>query len=130
MVKILVTDDSEFMRNLIKKTLIQAGYKDIIQASDSEEAIKKYESEKPDLVLLDMVMTKETGGLEALEAIKKINKNAKIIMVTVMDQEELNSKAKQLGALDYVAKPINEQQLIDAVKSVLGWYFENGIYNL
>ena len=116
----LVTDDSEFMRNLIKKTLIQAGYKDIIQASDSEEAIKKYESEKPDLVLLDMVMTKETGGLEALEAIKKINKNAKIIMVTVMDQEELNSKAKQLGALDYVAKPINEQQLIDAVKSVLG----------
>jgi len=120
MVKILVTDDSEFMRNLIKKTLIQAGYKDIIQASDSEEAIKKYESEKPDLVLLDMVMTKETGGLEALEAIKKINKNAKIIMVTVMDQEELNSKAKQLGALDYVAKPINEQQLIDAVKSVLG----------
>lgn len=120
MVKILVTDDSEFMRSLIKKSLAAAGYKDIIEASSAQEAINKYKTEKPDLVLLDIVMDEPMAGITALKGIKSLNKNAKVIMVTVVDQPKITEEAMKLGANGYITKPIDSKKLIDTIKKVLG----------
>ena len=120
MVKILVADDSEFMRGMIKEALTEAGYSEFIEAKDKTEAVEKFKNEKPDLVLLDIVMAESTGGLVALKEIKTLDPNAKIIMVTVMDQPQMTEEAKKIGALDYIPKPIDKTKLVEAVKKALG----------
>ena len=77
--KIMLVDDAAFMRMMIKNTLKQNGYTDIIEAKDGEEAIELFKQENPDLTLLDITMP-NIGGLEALREIKNINKECKVIM--------------------------------------------------
>ena len=119
MTKILIADDSEFMRSMIKDALTEAGYSEFIEAKNKAEVVEKFKNEKPDLILLDIVMAESTGGLEALKEIKTVDPNAKVIMVTVMDQPKMTEEAKQLGALDYIPKPIDKAKLVEAVKKAL-----------
>ncbi len=120
MVKILVVDDSEFMRGLIKDALTKAGYNEFVEGSSGKEAIEQFNAEKPDLTLLDIVMEESKGGLAALKAIKEANSAAKVIMVTVIDQPQVTEEAKQAGADGFVNKPIKEEELVETVKKVLG----------
>ncbi len=117
MAKILIADDSQFMRKLLKDILVRGGYNDLIEAANGKEALEKYEKEKPDLVLLDIIMP-EVDGTEVLE---KLNKSdiEKIIIITAVGQEKMKDKAKALEVEHYIVKPFEEKEVLKEVKKIL-----------
>ncbi|MGB2762505.1 MAG: response regulator [Minisyncoccales bacterium] len=115
MAKILIADDSQFMRINLKDILKGEGY-EIIESADGKEALEKFKTEKPDLMLLDIIMP-EVDGMEVL---KKIGKKAKIIVISAVGQEKMVNEAKNLGAIDYIVKPFENEKVIEIVKKVLG----------
>ncbi len=119
MAKVLVADDSAFMRKILKNILVKAGHTDVVETADGEETVKKYNSEKPDLVLLDIIMEKK-DGIEALKEIKAKDKGAKVVMVSAVGQEQMVKEAMELGANDFIVKPFDSSKVADTVKKVLG----------
>ena len=116
--KILIVDDTLFMRTLIKNILFTGGHSIAGEAGDGEEAIAKYQELKPDLVTMDVVMPK-MNGIEALKGIKAIDPNAKIIMCTAVGQEQMVKLAIKSGAKGYIVKPFQEPKVLEEVKNVL-----------
>ena len=118
MSSILVVDDSEFMRaslcSMIKSQKLSSK---IVEASDGVEAVKKYKSEKPDLVTMDIDMPK-ANGIQALRAIKKINPNAKVIVITG-NHKTLMHHVSKFGAVGYLTKPIDKTKATWAIMSSL-----------
>jgi len=119
MAKILVVDDSAFMRKILIGLLKKAGYSDVIEASDGDEAVAAFRSNKPALVLMDIVMAPK-DGLYGLKGIRAIDSKAKVIMVTAVGQDAMINDAKKLGCTDYIVKPFKEDQVAEAVKKALG----------
>jgi two-component system, chemotaxis family, chemotaxis protein CheY len=119
-VKILVTDDSRVMRQIVIRTLRQAGYDDhdIIQAEDGREALQLVGSEKPDLVLSDWNMPEMTG-IECLEALRASGSQVPFGFVTSEGSPEMREKAANAGALFLIAKPFTEETFRDALDGVL-----------
>jgi two-component system chemotaxis response regulator CheY len=119
-VKILVTDDSRVMRQIVIRTLRQAGYDDheIIQAPDGLEALQMVGSEKPDLVLSDWNMPEMTG-LECLEALRAAGSQVPFGFVTSEGSPEMREKAANAGALFLIAKPFTEETFREALDGVL-----------
>lgn len=113
--KILVVDDSAFMRKMLIEILKGIGYDDIIEGENGQEAIDKYKSEKPDLLLLDIIMP-EIGGMDVL---KEIGSEANVIIISAIGQDGVIEEAKASGAKDFVVKPFNEEEVAEKVKSVL-----------
>ncbi|MEA1925472.1 MAG: response regulator [Candidatus Altiarchaeota archaeon] len=118
MAKILIADDSVFMRKILIKILNKMGQEDIIEAENGDEALEEYKKETPDLVLLDIVM-KGKYEMDVLKDIIKINPNAKVIMVSAVGQESIVKEATDIGAKDFVSKPFKEEQVIDTINKVL-----------
>ena len=119
MSKILVVDDAAFMRMMVKDALTKNGYSDIVEASDGAVACNLFESEKPDLVIMDITMPNKTG-IEALRDIKGMDSSAKVIMCSAMGQEAMVLEAIKLGALDFIVKPFKPDRIIQAVTKALG----------
>ncbi|HPZ59880.1 MAG TPA: response regulator [Bacillota bacterium] len=117
--KILIVDDAAFMRMMIKDNLKKAGYTDFVEAGDGEQAVLKYEEEKPGVVLLDIAMP-VMDGIQVLRTIKQLDPNAKVIMCSAMGQEGMVVEAIKLGALDFIVKPFKPERLVQTVKNVLG----------
>lgn len=118
MVKILIADDSLFMRKKLRSLLTKAGYEDFAEAENGAIAVKKYREDTPDLILLDIVM--EPSGIDALTEIRKINSSAKVIAVSAVAENEFVSRfLKLLGVEKYVVKPFSEEELLGAVGDVL-----------
>ena len=113
--KILLTDDSCFMRNMLKvmlsKHLPDAVF---IEANNGEESLKKYIDEKPDLVLMDMTMP-IMDGIEAVSKIKKLDDDCKVIMVSAMGQKLMILDAIKTGTKDFIIKPVVEERLLEAI---------------
>ena len=103
--KILVVDDEYEVVRLLQKFLKSKGY-DVDTATSGAEAIEKVRTGKPQMVLLDIIMPR-MGGLDTLKEIKKIDPDVAVIMVTAVIDEELVKRALELGAYDYITKPID-----------------------
>jgi DNA-binding response OmpR family regulator len=103
--RILVVDDEIQMLRLLQKFLISKSY-EVIIATNGTMAIQKVEEMKPDIVLLDIMMP-GVGGIHTLKEIKMINPKIKVIMITALIDEEIAIRTIQLGAADYIMKPIN-----------------------
>lgn len=103
----LVVDDDASLRLSMKAALTKAGF-DVIEAADGKEAITLFQKEKPDLILLDVVMP-EMDGFETCSAIRKLpgGKYVQILMVTGLDDTKSAEHAFEAGANDFVSKPIN-----------------------
>lgn len=117
MLKILVVDDSLIMRRNITKFVESLGHKVIGDAKDGLEAITLYMRLKPDLVTMDITMP-EMDGIAAVKELRKIDKDAKIIMLTSHGQEDMVITAIRSGASGYLLKPINIIKLRDAVRKI------------
>lgn len=113
--KILLADDSVFMRNVLKNILQAEGFVNFVEAGTGVEALEKVKSEKPDLLLLDMIMP-EKGGIEVL---KEIGRTQKTLVVSAVGQEGVMDEAKGLGALGYIIKPFDNKQVIAEVTKAL-----------
>lgn len=117
--RILVADDSSYMRGVIKKILKSGGFVDIIEAADGEAAAATYKRERPEVVLLDIVMPVKSG-IDALRDIVTFDPQAKVVMVSAVGQEVIIKEALSMGASGFIVKPFDETQVLNAVKKVLG----------
>jgi two-component system, chemotaxis family, chemotaxis protein CheY len=113
--KILIVDDSQFMRGVLKDIVCTEGH-ECVEAQTGKEALEKYESEKPDLMLLDVIMP-EVDGMEVL---KQIGKNVKTIVISAVGQEKMVEEAKAMGALDYIVKPFDNKKVTETIKAITG----------
>jgi len=113
---ILVCDDEESVRSSVKLVL-EKDYQ-LVFASDGEEALKQYEVQPVDLVLLDIKMPR-LGGLEVLNTLMSRQPPPRVLMLTAYHSVELAQRATQTGALDYVSKPFERQDLLAAVERAL-----------
>ena len=116
--KILIVDDTLFMRTLLKNILFSGGHTIIGEAGDGAEAVEKYKELKPDLVTMDVVMHK-MNGIEALKAIKALDPAARVVMCTAVGQEQMVKLAIKTGARGYIVKPFQAPKVIEEVKNVL-----------
>ncbi len=112
--KLLVTDDSMIIRELVKDVAIRDGWEIVGEAADGQQAIEKYEQLRPDGVTLDLVMPK-FDGLHALRGIKAIDALAKVLVVSAIDQTDVLREAVKLGAADFVVKPFDDIRLQKAL---------------
>ena len=119
MAKILLVDDAAFMRKVIKDTLSKAGYTDLHEAVDGADAVEKYNSLKPDLVLMDITMP-NMDGLEALKAIRAKDGSANVVMCSAMGQESMVIDAIRSGAKDFIVKPFKGERVLKTVTSIVG----------
>ncbi|WP_122643830.1 response regulator [Luxibacter massiliensis] len=119
MAKILLVDDAAFMRMMLKTTLTQAGYTDLLEAEDGVQAVETYNAEKPDLVFMDITMPNK-DGLETLKEIKASDPNATIVMCSAMGQEAMVMESIKSGAKDFIVKPFKPERILSTVKKILG----------
>ncbi len=118
--KILIADDSRVMRQIVIRTLRQAGYDghDIVEAEDGRDAYDKVQSEQPDLVLSDWNMPNMTG-IECLQALRSSGSTVPFGFVTSEGSEEMRGRAADAGALFLIAKPFNEETFTEALDGVI-----------
>lgn len=118
MARILVCDDSAFMRMMLKKVLIDNGHEVVGEAGDGMEAVQLYRQHKPDLATMDITMPK-MDGIQAVTHIHEENPLARIIMVTALGQRAIITDALKAGASDFIVKPFDAVQVIATIKKVL-----------
>ena len=106
------------MRKILIKILGEMGHKEIVEASDGAEGVQKFTSDKPDLVLLDIIMEKK-DGIQVLKEIKALDKAAKVIMVSAVGQEQMVKEALKSGALDFIVKPFDNKSVKEKVTKAL-----------
>ena len=119
MAKIMLVDDAAFMRMMLKNTLSQAGYTDLLEAEDGVKAVETYAAEKPDLVFMDIPMPNK-DGLETLKEIKAMDPGATIVMCSAMGQETMVMDSIKSGAKDFIVKPFKPERVLSTVKKILG----------
>ena len=117
--KILICDDSILARKQIKDIIASIGSPAIYEAFDGQSAIDIYKEEKPNLVFLDIVMPKKDGNI-AIEEIMAFDKDAIIIIVSSVGTHSQLKAALEAGAKDFIQKPINTEQILEAVDKYLG----------
>jgi two-component system chemotaxis response regulator CheY len=119
--KVLVTDDSRVMRQIVTRTLRQAGYDDVevCEAGNGQEALQVIASECPDLVLSDWNMP-EMNGIELLTSLRAQGQAVPFGFVTSEGSPEMREKAESAGALFLIAKPFTAETFRDALQPVLG----------
>lgn len=115
MSNILIVDDSKTSRKFIRNLLESKEFTVIGEAENGIEGVEMYQKLKPDLVLMDVTMPL-LDGIDALREIRQIDKDAKVIMVTAAGQKSNIMEALKLGAVDYIQKPFDEEQLAEAIK--------------
>ena len=117
--KILLVDDTKFMRMMLANILKPKGYEIVGEAGDGLEAIEKFNQLKPDLITMDIVMP-HMEGIEAVRNIVSTDSNAKVIMVTAVGQESKVKEAIEAGARGYIVKPFQANQVLEEVQKILG----------
>ena len=112
---LLVTDDALIIREMIKDAATSAGWEVVGEASNGQQAIDRYRELKPDAATLDLVMP-EYDGLHGLRGIIAIDGDAKVVVVSALDQKDVLKQAFKLGASDFVVKPFDKRVLIDTLE--------------
>jgi len=118
MAGVLIADDASFMRNVLKRIVMQSGHDVIAEAGSGDEAILLYRQHKPDLVLMDIVMPAGDMAKDGIEALKKImdeDPAAKCVMCSSMGQQSLIVEALKSGAKDFVTKPFKPQKVLEVL---------------
>ncbi|MBS0617306.1 MAG: response regulator [Spirochaetes bacterium] len=116
--KVLIVDDSGYMRQVIRRHLESKGFEISGEASDGSEVVALAESLKPDLITMDLSM-KNLGGIEATKLVKQAAPETKVIVVSALGESRFIKEAVAAGAHDFIIKPFTEDRLISSVKSAL-----------
>ena len=117
--KILVVDDARVIRMVIKQILTRHGFLVAGEAGNGREALEKYKELRPDAVTMDIIMP-EMDGIQGLKEIIAFDKQAKVIMISAIDQRDSLTDAIRNGAADYVVKPFEDDRMVSALKNIFG----------
>ena len=117
--KLLITDDALIIRTMIRDLAVEAGWEIVAEATNGQQAIDAYLEFRPDLVTLDIVMP-EFDGLHGLRGILAVNPDAKVVMVSALNQKEMLKEAFTLGATDFVCKPFDRNHLMETLDRAVG----------
>jgi len=121
MARILIIDDEEQMRGMLRQMLERAGY-EVIDAADGKEGMKLFRREPADLIITDLLMP-EKEGLETIMELRREFPGTKIIAISGGGREgilDFLPAARKLGACATLAKPFERQEMLDAVAKALG----------
>ena len=116
--RLLVTDDALIIREMIKDAVREAGWEIAGEATNGQEAVELYLQHRPDAMTLDLVMP-EYDGLHALRNILDADPEAKIVVVSALDQTQVLSKAIELGAADFIVKPFDHDLLRETLDRIV-----------
>lgn len=117
---VLIVDDSPTEQHVLTQVLEKNGFETLV-ASDGEEAISMAETSQPDLILMDVVMP----GMNGFQATRQLSRNPgtstiPVVMVTSKDQETDRVWGLRQGAVDYLMKPVKQDDLLAAVRARIG----------
>ena len=115
--RVLIVDDSALSRRTLRQILEPEGY-DIVEAEDGLIALERYFLDKPDVVLLDLVM-KGMYGLEVLIKLRELDAEAKVVVVSADIQTSSKELVEQAGAKAFVNKPFDRAEIVSALADVL-----------
>ncbi len=125
MARVLIVDDSHFMRVIVRNECEKNGFEVVAEASCSNEAIELYKKYHPDIVTMDITMTidgvnigRSSNGIDAIKEIMKIDPKAKILVVSAMGQKVYVTEAVQAGAKDFIVKPFAPSKFEEAIKKI------------
>jgi len=117
--RVLIVDDSLYMRTVIKETLLGAGYIIVGEAANGESAIDLAMELKPDLITLDNILP-DMIGIDILRVLKEEEKmESKIIMISAVGQESVIQEGMRLGASEYIVKPFTHEDIIEKTNKVM-----------
>ncbi|WP_233218946.1 response regulator [Adhaeribacter arboris] len=116
--RILIVDDSFYMRTMLKNMLTDAGYEVVGEAPNGQTALQLARETNPDLITLDVILPDNTG-LDVLKGIKKEQPNMKVIIVSAVGQEVIVNEAVENGAFSYIVKPFSEEKVLETVSNAL-----------
>ncbi|MDA3956513.1 response regulator [Oceanispirochaeta sp.] len=118
--KVLVIDDSMFVRKQISQILTSEGFEVVGQAADGVEGIEKYKELSPgvDIVTLDITMPK-MDGVSALEHIIAFDPKANVVMISALGKQDLVKKALIAGAKNYIVKPLDRKKVLERIAAIL-----------
>jgi two-component system chemotaxis response regulator CheY len=116
--KILIVDDAGFMRRMLINIISQGGFEVVGEADNGLTAVEMYKQLKPDAVTMDITMP-QMDGLNALKEILAFDSNAKVIMCSAMGQQFMVVEAIKLGAVDFIEKPFQTDQVVKAINKAL-----------
>ena len=117
MPNVLIVDDDAFVRTNLRDSLAGTGF-DLSEAADGEEACRLAAAKHPEVILLDLVMPRQSG-LEALERIRSVSPDSQVIVITSLESEGLIDQVLTAGARDFVTKPFHPLEIIFAVQRLL-----------
>lgn len=115
--KVLIVDDSLYMRTVIKDALENNGYTIVGQAANGEEAIDLALELKPNYITLDNVLP-DMLGTDILKVLKKQGLLSKVLMISAVGQESVINESINLGAKGYLVKPFTEKELIEKLSNI------------
>lgn len=111
---LLITDDSMIIREMIKEVAVASGWRIVAEAENGQEAIERYQAHRPTAVTLDLIMP-EFDGLHGLKGIRAFDPDAKVLLVSAIDQAKVLREAISGGAADFIVKPFEKGRLRDAL---------------
>ncbi len=116
---ILIVDDAAFIRMMIKDA-VKNSFEVVGEGKSGEEAVELWKSHRPDITTMDISLTTDSTGIDALKQIKRIDPDAKVVMVSSMGEQEYIKRSIDLGASDFIVKPFTKEGLLSALESALG----------
>lgn len=118
--KILVVEDHEAVRAGVRQLLAELPDADVIEAKDADEAVSAFRSHKPDIIILDIRLGGRHQGLDVLSCLIAFDSEARVIVFSLFADIAIVADALQTGARGYVSKAASADELLTAVKQVLG----------
>jgi two-component system chemotaxis response regulator CheY len=116
--KVVIVDDSDFYRGVLRKMLAEEGIKIAGEANNAESAMLVIKDQKPDIVITDIVMP-EISGIELTNKITQNFDSISVIVVSSLSQEHIILEAIGAGASDFISKPVQKQHLIDSISKII-----------
>ena len=119
MAKILIADDSDAIRLVLKDILSIGEHEILAEATDGAEAVDFYSKNNPDILLLDLAMPKK-DGYTVVKEVMQIDPNAKIILITASDDQKIITQCLDEGATTYISKPFDFNGVLKSINDILG----------
>ena len=114
--KVLIVDDSGLARRSLRQILEPEGYQ-VLEAEDGLTALERYSLDRPDIVLLDLVM-KGMYGLEVLKKLRELDAHACVMVVSADIQDSSHTLVEEAGARGFLTKPVDREQLLQALRTM------------